>query len=128
MPELADVERRVRDVELDFAGVKQRVSDHEEDIRRFAGLVVDAAEARKDRDALAKDVREAHDAVRRLETRFEASEKERVKVREAREEKERARERSDRRYRIATWLAAAGMFLTFVATSVGVVELVLKAG
>jgi hypothetical protein len=46
-------------------------------------------------------------------------------IRRKREEQERERENRDRRYRIATWIAAIGMFLTFVSTTVGVIALVV---
>lgn len=116
-----DLEPRVRGIELDVARIGQRVDDHENDIRAFGPLVTEQATARKDVARLADDIHNAYDGVRRLEGRLEKHIEDTNRVRQVREERERERETKDRRYRIATWMAAAGMFLTFVSTTVAVV-------
>lgn len=115
------IEGRVRTVELDVARIGQRVEDHENDIRAFGPLVAEQAIARDKLVRLGEDIHGAHDSVRRLEERFEASVREIAKVREGREERERKQEIQNRRWRITTGIAAIGLFLTFVGMVVTVV-------
>jgi predicted nucleic acid-binding Zn-ribbon protein len=124
MPE--SVESRVREVELDVARIGQRVEDHENDIRAFGPLVIEQATTRKDTSQLSLEVHSAHESIRRLEERFEAHVKEITGIRIARERRENEKDVKDRRYRVATWIAAVGMLLTFVSTTVGVIALVLQ--
>lgn len=129
-------EYRISQLEQGLAGVKQRTDDHEGDIRAFTPLVI--AHARLEEklagiqvglDALRKDWREDvehfDEEVAKLRAELATDRQDRDKVRRDREQREAERDRSDRRYRIATWIAAVGMIFTFVSTTVGVLTLVV---
>jgi hypothetical protein len=88
--------------------------------------VIEQATTRKDTSQLSLEVHSAHESIRRLEERFEAHVKEITGIRIARERRENEKDVKDRRYRVATWIAAVGMLLTFVSTTVGVIALVLQ--
>jgi chromosome segregation ATPase len=129
-------EYRISQLEQAMSAVRQRTDDHETDIRSFAPLVVAHAQVEVKLagiqlalDALRKDWREDVEhfdkQVRDLNAALEVDRKDRDRMRREREEREHERERKDRRYRIATWIAAVGMAMTFVSTTVGVLALVI---
>jgi predicted nucleic acid-binding Zn-ribbon protein len=117
-------EYRISQLEQLGAALKQRTDDHESDIRSFAPLVVAHARLEEKLASLQEAITGLRGSISGLTQEIEA-ERERVnEIRRKREEQERERENRDRRYRIATWIAAIGMFLTFVSTTVGVIALV----
>jgi predicted nucleic acid-binding Zn-ribbon protein len=117
-------EYRISQLEQLGAALKQRTDDHESDIRSFAPHVVAHARREVKLARLQEAITGLRGSISGLTQEIEA-ERERVnEIRRKREEQERERENRDRRYRIATWIAAIGMFLTFVSTTVGVIALV----
>lgn len=129
-------EYRISQLEKDVSAIRQRTEDHENDIRSFAPLVIAHAQLevklagiQSGLDALRRDWREDverfDNQVHELGAALAADRKDRDKMRRDREEREREREGKDRRYRIATWIAAVGMIMTFVSTTVGVLTLVI---
>lgn len=113
-----ELEGRVRTVEQSLAVIRQRVEDHETDIRAFAPLVVAEAELRTALAAIHEDLREGREAARRLEARLEKEAK-------ARQDGQAERKKETASNRTLLRVAAIGLAGTFLTSTGGIIAALL---